>query len=92
MAKKYINKNEVFVMDSLDNLVPQDHLVRKLEAYIDWSFINDLTDLLYSNQGRSCVDPVILFKMIFINKLFGITILCVRLVMKSKSTWHIVGF
>lgn len=72
MAKKYINKNEVFVMDSLDNLVPQDHLVRKLEAYIDWSFINDLTDSLYSNQGRSCVDPVILFKMIFINKLFGI--------------------
>lgn len=72
MAKKYINKNEVFVMDSLDNLVPQNHLVRKLESYVDWSFINELTDSLYSNQGRSCVDPVILFKMIFINKLFGI--------------------
>ncbi len=31
MAKKYINKNEVFVMDSLDNLVPVDYLVRKLD-------------------------------------------------------------
>ena len=72
MAKKYINKNEVFVMDSLDNLVPADHLVRKLDEFIDWSFINTLTDPLYSNTGRGRNDPVILFKMIFINKLFGI--------------------
>lgn len=59
-------------MDSLDNLVPADHLVRKLDEFIDWSFINTLTDPLYSNTGRGRIDPVILFKMIFINKLYGI--------------------
>ena len=59
-------------MNSLDNLVPADHLVRKLDEFIDWSFINTLTDPLYSNTGRGRIDPVILFKMIFINKLFGI--------------------
>ena len=59
-------------MDSLDNLVTADHLVRKLDEFIDWPFINTLTDPLYSNTGRGRIDPVILFKMIFINKLFGI--------------------
>ena len=72
MAKKYINNNDVFIMDSLNNLVPVDHLVRKLDEFVDWSFINTLTDPLYSDTGRGRVDPVILFKMIFINKLFGI--------------------
>ena len=72
MAKRYINKNDVIVFDTLDNLVPDDHLVRKLDEFVDWSFIYELTDSLYSNMGRGRIDPVILFKIIFINKLFGI--------------------
>ena len=72
MAKRYINKNDVIVFDTLDNLVTDDHLVRKLDEFVDWSFIYELTDSLYSNMGRGRIDPVILFKIIFINKLFGI--------------------
>ena len=44
MAKRYINKNDVIVFDTLDNLVPDDHLVRKLDEFVDWSFIYELTD------------------------------------------------
>ena len=68
MAKRYINKNDVIVFDTLDNLVPDDHLVRKLDEFVDWSFIYELTDSLYSDMGRGRIDPVILFKIIFINK------------------------
>ena len=57
----------------LDELVPQDHLVRKIDKTIDFSFIHDLTrDLYCQDNGRPCVDPVILFKLIFINYIFGI--------------------
>ena len=57
----------------IENLVPQDHLLRKIDKYIDFSFIRDLTrDLYCQDNGRPALDPVILFKMLFIGYLFGI--------------------
>jgi transposase len=57
---------------ALDQLVPQDHLVRKLEAAIDFSFIYPLVENLYSKLGRPSIDPVVLFKMTFIQYVFGV--------------------
>ena len=61
-----------FILGTLDDYVPEDHLVRKLEEAIDWCFIYPLVKPLYSLYGRPSIDPVILFKMIFINYTFGI--------------------
>ncbi|NNV01915.1 transposase, partial [Brevibacillus sp. MCWH] len=58
---------------SLDELVPQDHLVRKIENAIDFSFIYDLVKDRYSlDNGRPSIDPVVLIKMVLIQYLFGI--------------------
>lgn len=58
---------------SLDELVPQDHLVRKLEAAIDFTFIYDLVKDRYSEErGRPSIDPVSLFKIVLVQYLFGI--------------------
>ncbi len=58
---------------SIDDLVPQDHLVRKISRVIDFNFINDEVRHLYSeDQGRPSIPPVMLFKMVFIQFLFGI--------------------
>jgi transposase len=59
-------------MIALDQLVPQDHLVRKLESALDFSFIYPLVEELYSPLGRPSIDPVILIKMTFIQYVFGI--------------------
>lgn len=57
----------------IENLVPQDHLLRKIDKYISFSFIKDLTkDLYCPDNGRPALDPIILFKMLFIGYLFGI--------------------
>ena len=57
----------------LEQLVPQDHLLRKIDKYIDFSFIRDLTrDLYCHTNGRPAVDPVVLFKMLFIGYLYVI--------------------
>lgn len=72
MAKNRQTYNEVFVLSKLSDLVPQDHLVRSLDEFIDWDFIYSICDPLYSDLGASRIDPVILFKMMFINILFGI--------------------
>lgn len=65
-------KRDGLIMSTLDDLVPQDHLDRTLEATIDWKFIYPLVKSLYNNFGRRSIDPVVLFKMIFINYTFGI--------------------
>lgn len=49
-------------MVTLDDLVPQDHLLRKIDQAINLNFIHDLTRDLYSNTGRRCIDTVVLFK------------------------------
>ena len=65
-------QNEIEVV-MLEQLVPQDHLLRKIDKYIDFSFIRELTKDLYCHtNGRPAVDPVVLFKMLFIGYLYGI--------------------
>ncbi|CAH0191621.1 hypothetical protein SRABI133_01676 [Peribacillus simplex] len=45
-------------MITLDQLVPSNHLVRKMEAAIDFSFIYDLVKDMYSEIGRPSIDPL----------------------------------
>ncbi|WP_053555367.1 IS1182 family transposase [Sphingopyxis sp. 113P3] len=60
-------------MVTLEELVPQDHLLRKIEAVIDFSFIHPLTAPLYSaDNGRPPLDPTLMFKALFLGYLFGI--------------------
>ncbi|SEG02308.1 hypothetical protein SAMN05660865_01771, partial [Caloramator fervidus] len=46
---------------SVDQLVPEDHLVRKIEKAINFDFIYDLVKDMYClNNGRPSIDPVVL--------------------------------
>ena len=72
MTKQNNRKNDCIILNTIEELVPQEHLVRKLERTIDWNFVYPMVEELYSKQGRPSIDPVVLFKMIFINYLFGI--------------------
>jgi len=60
-------------MLSLDQLVPENHLVRKLEAAINFDFIYDLViDKYCTDNGRPSIDPVVLFKIVLVQYTFGI--------------------
>ena len=74
MLTKYTPKNrEQLEMITLDQLVPENHLVRKVEATIDFSFIYSLVEDAYlAERGRPSIDPVVLIKMTFIQYMFGI--------------------
>jgi len=66
------NGNQMQIV-SLEDLVPQDHLLRKVDKYIDFNFIYDLVEDRYSpDQGRPSIDPVMLIKIPFIQYMFGI--------------------
>lgn len=58
---------------SIESLVPKDHLLRKIDQHIDFSFIYEKVEKFYcKDNGRPSVDPVVFFKMLFIGYLFGI--------------------
>ncbi|WP_182187276.1 IS1182 family transposase [Pectinatus frisingensis] len=59
---------------ALDDLVPKDHILRAIDEAIDFSFIYDEVEGMYSTsqKGNLGVDPVSLFKIVFIQYLFGI--------------------
>lgn len=60
-------------MVSIEQLVPQDHLLRKIDKAIDFSFIYDLVEDRYSaSTGRPSIDPVVLIKIVLIQFLYGI--------------------
>lgn len=72
MAKQSMNGRNQFTMLTLDELVPQDHLVRKVDAAINFEFIYPIVESTYSTLGRPSIDPIILIKLVFIQYLFGI--------------------
>lgn len=69
------NKNKQMQLEvvTIEELVPQDHLLRKIDRAVDFSFIHDMCKNLYSaNIGRPAVEPELLFRMLFIGYLYGI--------------------
>lgn len=73
MTQNADKKREQIQMFCMDDMVPQDHLLRIIDKAIDWSFVYDLVAPKYSsNNGRPSLDPVMLIKLAFIQYLYGI--------------------
>ena len=70
--KKNREKQMAEVKINLEALVPQNHILRAIDRAIDFSFIYEEVEGLYSEKGRPGIDPVSLFKIVFIQYLFGI--------------------
>ena len=67
MTKQYY-KNDNIIMRTIDELVPKNHLVRKMENCMNFTFIEDEVKDLYSDFGRPSISPIVLFKMLILNK------------------------
>lgn len=73
LTKKTNEGRHQIEFNSLEDLVPKDHLLRKVENAIDFNFIYDEVAELYSAIGRPSIDPVVLIKIVLIQYLFGIS-------------------
>lgn len=56
----------------IEDLVPEDHLLRMVDKYIDFSFIGEKVRPFYSENNGRPSDPIMLFKMMFIGYFYGI--------------------
>lgn len=65
-------KPKMFYSVQLNNLVPQDHELRKVLSLVDFSFIHNMVCEKYSWTGQPSVDPEVIIKMLFIGYYYGI--------------------
>lgn len=60
-------------MVTIEDLVPEGHFLRKLEAALDLSFVREETAQLYNGRyGRPPIAPVVLVKYLLVGYLYGI--------------------
>ncbi len=57
---------------SIDELVPDDHLLRLIDKYIYFSFLLEKVRPYYSHDNGRPTNPLILFKMMFIGYIYSI--------------------
>ena len=73
MMTKRENQQIEMHLITIEDLVPVDRLLRKVNDIIDFSFIYDEVEELYcSHNGRPSIDPVVLIKFLLIGFLYGI--------------------
>ena len=66
MLKREQEQRQAIEMLCVDMLVPKAHLLRKIDAAVDFTHIYDLVEDLYcEDNGRPSCDPVVLFKLVF---------------------------
>ena len=73
MLKKKEEAREQIEFISLEMMIPQNHLLRKIENAINFDKIYEIVEPLYSEKkGRPSVDPVVLFKIVMIQHIYGL--------------------
>ena len=81
------------ILYTMDELVPEDSLFRKIDACIDFTFIYDeVKDLYCCTNGRPSIDPVVLFKLVFIEALEGLKSMrktCEKIKVDAEYRWFL---
>lgn len=73
MLERSEDKRYLVKFACLDSLVPENHLLRKIEDAIDFEAIYPMVEQLYcEDNGRPATDPVVLVKMALLQHLYGI--------------------
>ena len=60
------NRQMAMLFVDIESLIPETHLLRKIERMVSFDFIYDLLAPYYPATGRPSVDPVSMFKMLLI--------------------------
>jgi len=72
MGPKQEAQAALFYEFSLDDHVPQDHLLRSIERFVDLGDIRQYLANFYSHTGRPSIDPELLIRMLLVGYCFGI--------------------
>ena len=83
-------QDELFYAFNLDEMVPQDHLLRDIDQVLDLSNLREHLTPYYSHTGRPSVDPELMIRMLLIGYCCGIRSerqLCYEVSMNLAYRW-----
>ncbi len=64
---------DIIEIVGIESLVPEEHLLRKVDRAVDFNRLYEIVEPLYcEDNGRPGIDPVVLFKMVLIQHLYGL--------------------
>jgi transposase len=63
----------LFYYFRLEDQIPEDHLLRLIDRYVDFSFVRERLKGFYSPTGRPSIDPEVLLRLLLVGYLCGIT-------------------
>jgi len=72
MGQRKKHQGQLFYEFCLDDVVPDDHLVRKIAGILDLSWVYAALAPYYSETGRPSIDPVLMIRMLIIGYVFAI--------------------
>jgi transposase len=72
MGRLNRDQRQLFYEFCLDEVVPEDHLVRQISSVLDLSWVYGELEPYYSAIGRPSVDPVLMIRMLIIGYVFAI--------------------
>lgn len=90
MGRQNNDQGPLFYEFCLDEAVPDDHLVRKIDAVLDLSWVHAELAPHYPTLGRPSVDPVLMIRMLIIGYVFALRserLLCRELHVNLAYRW-----
>jgi len=72
MGRQTDDQGHLFYDFRLDEAVPDDHPVRKIDAVVDLSWVYGEIAPYYPPLGRPSIDPVLMLRMLIIGYVFGL--------------------
>lgn len=72
MGKKADDQDRLFYSFNLDKHVPLDHLLRRIDRFLDFSQLRQRLEPFYSHTGRPSIDPELMIRMLLVGYCFGI--------------------
>src|ERR1700685_475786 len=72
MGRLKSDQGQLFYEFRLGNAVPEDHLVRRIDAALDLSWLRSDLSPHYSSMGRPSIDPELMIRMLVVGYVFAI--------------------
>jgi transposase len=66
MGRSSRDQGQLFYSFNLEEVVPDDHLVRAIAGILDLSWVRAELAPHYSHSGRPSIDPVLMIRMLIV--------------------------
>jgi transposase len=72
MGERRVMQETLFYGFSLERHVPENHLLRKIDRFVDLTGLRAHLEPFYSETGRPSIDPELMIRMLIVGYCFGI--------------------